>query len=173
MPDGTVMQDNTKCVGCKYCTAACPMGVPKYRESLGVANKCTLCSDRVALGRQPACVQTCPSGALAFGSRDEMVAAGKQRVQELTSEGFDKAVLYGETEMGGMHVLHVAKYGLEAHRLVKDPTQPDAVTLYEIIKPLAALGIAAVAGGLAVSFVTGIGYEKPELHTEPVPGEEE
>jgi formate dehydrogenase iron-sulfur subunit len=173
LPDGTVMQDNTKCVDCKYCTAACPFGVPKCRESLGVASKCTLCADRVAMGRQPACVQTCPVGALTFGPRDELVAVGKQRVQELTAEGFDKAVLYGEKEMGGMHVLHVAKYGLEAHRLVKDPAQPDAVTLFEIIKPLAGLGIAAVAGGLAVSFVTGIGYEKDELHAEGATKEEE
>lgn len=168
LPDGTVMLDKTKCVGCKYCMAACPFGTPKFRDSLGVADKCTLCFDRVAMGRKPACVQTCPAGAMTFGPRDEMVAAGKKRVQALKAQGFGKAELYGETEMGGMHVLHVVKFGLEAHGLVRNPTTADTVSLFEILKPLAGLGVAAVAGGLAVSFLTGIGYEKDELDTEDV-----
>lgn len=172
LSDGTVMQDSTKCVGCRYCTAACPMGIPKYRDALGVANKCTLCADRVAMGRKPACVQTCPAGALSFGARDEMVAAGKARVRELRAAGFTKAELYGEKEMGGMHVLHVAKYGLEAHKLVRDPSRPDKVTLFELIKPLAGIGVAAVVGGLALSYVTGMGFEKEELSARGAAGEE-
>lgn len=168
LEDGTVKLDSTKCDGCRYCTAACPFGIPKFRESYGVANKCTLCDDRVAMGREPACVQTCLAGALSYGPRGEMVTAGKERVQMLKAEGFDKAELYGETEMSGMHVLHVAKFGLEAHGLVRNPTTADTVSLFEILKPLAGLGVAAVAGGLAVSFLTGIGYERDELDTEDV-----
>ena len=116
LEDGTVKLDSGKCVGCKYCTAACPFEVPKYRENFGVSNKCTLCDDRVDQGREPACVQTCPAAALTFGPRDEQIAAGKARVGQLKTEGYDKAELYGETEMGGMHVLHVAKYGSRGTR---------------------------------------------------------
>ncbi|MBE0417939.1 MAG: 4Fe-4S binding protein [Coriobacteriia bacterium] len=166
LDDGTVKLDNTKCVGCKYCTAACPFEVPKYRENFNVSNKCTLCDDRVAQGREPACVKTCPAAALSFGPRDEVLAAGKARVEELRTAGYDKAELYGETEMGGMHSLFVAQYGLEAHGLVRDPKRPDAVALFSLIKPLAGLGVAAVVGGLGLSFLTGIGYDRDELTAE-------
>lgn len=161
--DGTVKLDSAKCVGCKYCTAACPFEVPKFRENFGVSNKCTLCDDRVAQGREPACVQTCPAAALSFGPRAEQIAAGKARVEELKAEGYDKAELYGETEMGGMHSLFVAKYGLETHGLVRDPKKLPITSLMSILKPVAGLGVAAVLGGLGLSFVTGMGYKRDEL----------
>jgi formate dehydrogenase iron-sulfur subunit len=159
LDNGTVKLDKTKCIGCKYCNAACPFEVPKYREFFGVSNKCTMCDDRVAQGRKPACVTTCPAHALFFGTRDEMLAAGKTRVAELKTEGFDKAELYGETEMGGMHVLSIAKYGLEAHGLIRDPKIPEGVQLFGLMKPIVLFGAAAVAGGLGISFLTGLGYK--------------
>jgi formate dehydrogenase iron-sulfur subunit len=166
LENGTVKLDSSKCTGCKYCTAACPFSVPKYRENFGVSNKCTLCDDRVAKGLQPACVKTCPAHAIFFGPRTEMLAAGKTRVAELKAEGFDRAELYGETQMGGMHSLFVAKYGFEAHGLIRDPKTPDIVTLMSIIKPLTGLGVAAIVGGLGISFLTGIGYTREGLTQE-------
>ncbi len=162
LEDGTVKLDKDKCIGCKYCNGACPFGVPKFRDEFGVSNKCTLCDDRTGMGREPACVQTCPAGALTYGPRDEMLTAGKARVEQLKTEGFTKAELYGETEMGGMHVLYVAKYGLEAHGLVRDAQTPDIVKFLDLVKPLAGLGVAAVVGGLGVSFLSGIGYTREE-----------
>ena len=167
LDDGTVKLDRTKCVGCKYCNAACPFQVPKYRSNFGVSNKCTMCDDRVAQGREPACVQTCPAGALSFGDRAEQLKAGTARVEQLKAEGFDKAELYGETEMGGMHVLHVAKYGLEAHGLVRDPKKSAMTDLMAIMKPVTGLGVAAVIGGLGLSFLTALGYNKAEAQPEP------
>jgi formate dehydrogenase beta subunit len=163
LDDGTVDLDSSKCLGCKYCTAACPFGVPKFRETVGVSNKCTLCNDRVAQGLEPACVKTCPAAALTYGPRDQMVATGKQRVEQLKSAGFERAELYGEDEMGGMHSLFVAKYGLEAHGLVRDPKTSDLVGLFQFIKPLTGLGVAAVVGGLGLSFLTGVGYSRKDL----------
>ena len=162
--DGTVKLDSSKCVGCKYCTAACPFSVPKYRANFGVSNKCTLCDDRVAKGLIPACVKTCPAQAIFYGPRTEMLTQGKARVAALKAEGFDRAELYGETQMGGMHSLFVAKYGFEAHGLIRDPKKPDIVTLMSIIKPLTGLGVAAIVGGLGVSFLTGIGYTREGLN---------
>jgi formate dehydrogenase beta subunit len=172
LADGTVKLDSSKCVGCKYCTAACPFGVPKYRENFGVSNKCTLCDDRVAKGLRPACVSTCPAAAISYGPREEMLAAGKARVAELTAAGFSKAELYGVTQMGGMHSLFVAKYGFEAHGLVRDPKRPDIVTFMSIIKPLTGLGLAAVVGGLGISFLSSIGYKRDELTGETAPADD-
>jgi formate dehydrogenase iron-sulfur subunit len=163
LENGTVKLDNTKCVGCKYCTAACPFEVPKFRPNFDVSNKCTMCDDRVAEGRKPACVKTCPAAALSFGPREEQVAAGKARVEVLKAEGYDKAELYGETEMGGMHSLFVAKYGYEAHGLLRDPKKPDVTSLMAILKPLTGVGVAAVFGGLGLSFLMSRGYEREDL----------
>lgn len=163
LDDGTVKLDKDKCIGCKYCNAACPFGVPKFRENFGVSNKCTLCDDRVAQGREPACVQTCPASALSFGSRADMLAKGKERIAELKGAGFDKAELYGEDEMGGMHVLHVAKYGLEAHGYKRDPKAPAPIVLWDLLKPITGLAAGAVVLGLGASFMTGIGYKRDEM----------
>lgn len=163
LEDGVVKLDKDKCIGCKYCNGACPFGVPKFRENFGVSNKCTMCDDRTAQGRRPACVTTCPAQALDYGPRDEMIAAGKARVEKLKAEGYDKAELYGESEMGGMHSLFVAKYGFEAHGLVRDPKAPTATVLWDLLKPLTGLGVAGVAAALGVSFLTGIGYKRDQM----------
>ena len=168
LENGTVKLDSTKCTGCKYCTAACPFGIPKYREHFNVSNKCTMCDDRVAKGREPACVKTCPAAAITYGQRDNLLVAGKARVAQLKTEGYDKAELYGETQMGGMHSLTVAKYGFEAHGLIRDPKKSDMTSLLALAKPLAGLGVAAVVAGLGVSFLTGRGYQRDELTVQSV-----
>ena len=169
LENGTVKLDSSKCVGCKYCTVACPFDVPKYRENFGVTNKCTMCDDRIEQGREPACVQTCPAGAMTFGSRDEMVSAGEARVAELKEAGFDKAELYGVTEMGGMHSLFVAKYGYEAHGLIRDPKPSDVSALMSLLKPLTGLGVAAMIGGLGVSFLASTGYTREGMNDKSKP----
>ena len=173
LDNGTVKLDKTKCIGCKYCTAACPFQVPKYRPNFGVSNKCTLCDDRVAQGRQPACVKTCPAHALFFGARDEMLAAGKARVAVLKTEGFDKAELYGETEMGGLHVLSIAKFGLEAHGLIRNPKIPEAVSVFGVMKPIVGFGALGLAGVLGISFLTGLGYKVSDQDELAEPKKEE
>ena len=70
---------------------------------------------------KPACVSTCQPGALHFGPRDEMIKLGKERVEFMKSRGYDKAELYGEKEMGGLHILQVCKFGREAADLPADP----------------------------------------------------
>ena len=166
LENGTVKVDFDLCIGCKYCTAACPFSVPKYREHQGYMNKCTLCDDRQAQGREPACVQTCPAEALFFGDRAEMIAKGEARVEELKAMGYDKAELYGVTEMGGMHSLMLAKYGFEAHGLIRNPKRSAGTDALGWLKPVVGVGAAAVVGGLGLSFVMNSGYKRDELTLE-------
>jgi len=63
---GAIMIDDTKCIGCRYCTWACPYDAPKFDDAKGVVSKCTFCNDRIKQGSQPACVELCPTGALTF-----------------------------------------------------------------------------------------------------------
>jgi anaerobic dimethyl sulfoxide reductase subunit B (iron-sulfur subunit) len=67
LEDGIVTVDQEKCVGCHACLMACPFGAPQYGAN-GKMQKCDLCVDRVTQGKEPACVSTCPAGALSFGT---------------------------------------------------------------------------------------------------------
>lgn len=166
LENGTVHLNVDKCIGCKYCNAACPFEVPKYKERTNYSDKCTLCADRVNQGRTPSCVSTCPGGALEFGERDEMLKLGHERIDYLKNKGFDKAELYGENEMGGLHVLQVAKYGLEQHQLPRDPQTSFFVEAIKYAKPVTAAAVGAVAVGLGASYLAARGYKRDEQTLE-------
>ena len=68
---GVVLVDEEKCIGCKYCMAACPYGVRIQIEKTGVIEKCRFCWDGEKPGNPPACVGTCISGARIFGDLDD------------------------------------------------------------------------------------------------------
>jgi anaerobic dimethyl sulfoxide reductase subunit B (iron-sulfur subunit) len=67
--DGVVLVNDKKCIGCHYCFFACPFGVPQYDDTM---KKCDMCQDRLAEGKKPMCVATCPNGALHFGTMEEL-----------------------------------------------------------------------------------------------------
>lgn len=70
--DGIVIHDYDKCIGCRLCTWSCPYGAPQYREKEGKAGKCDACSDLIAKGENPACVDACVMRSLSFGNIDEL-----------------------------------------------------------------------------------------------------
>ena len=69
--NGIVVVDGDKCSGCEACAEACPFGVPQFGQD-GIMQKCDMCVDRLAQGKQPPCVETCPSEALHFGTLEEL-----------------------------------------------------------------------------------------------------
>ncbi|HEX9016147.1 MAG TPA: DMSO/selenate family reductase complex B subunit [Chloroflexota bacterium] len=72
--NGVVSIDSTKCIGCRYCEWACPYGAPQYDERVGRMTKCDFCSDLLAKGENPVCVDTCGMRAIKFGELEELRA---------------------------------------------------------------------------------------------------
>ena len=112
LPSGPVVYDASKCMGCRYCMLACPFDIPKY-EYGSVAprvRKCTFCAERQARGQKPACAEVCPSGALTFGKRGELLEVAKSRIY--TSGDRYLHHVYGEHEAGGTSWLYVTDVDL-------------------------------------------------------------
>ncbi len=81
--NGIVDFQQENCIGCGYCIAGCPFNVPRLNKEDNRVYKCTLCVDRVSVGQEPACVKTCPTGAIHFGTKKEMLEVAEERVAKL------------------------------------------------------------------------------------------
>ena len=160
---GFVGYDRDKCIGCGYCSQHCPFHVPRLDTNVitgvGKMDKCTLCTtpglDRLSAGELPACVKTCPTDALIFGDREELLSKGRELVDNLRaghSKAYPNAALYGENELGGLHVLYVLQDSPEAYGLPEDPQFPIAATINkDIIGLIARIVWPVVAAGLALN----------------------
>lgn len=111
--NGPVIYDETICIGCRYCMAACPFDVPKYEweKVFPRVQKCDMCTERIVEGKKPACVETCKIGALQFGKRSDLLAEAHQRIENDQQNYVNK--VYGEYEVGGTSVLILSKVSHE------------------------------------------------------------
>jgi formate dehydrogenase iron-sulfur subunit len=147
--NGIVDFHEENCIGCGYCVTGCPFNVPRISKKDSKAYKCTLCSDRVSVGLEPACIKTCPTGALVFGSKEDMIDHAEERIADLNERGYQKAGLYDPPGVGGTHVMYVLQHAdrPELYGLPKDPKISPWVSLWKgAAKPLAliVLGVAAL-----------------------------
>ena len=126
---GPVTYDKHKCMGCRYCMAACPFSVPKYEWDKAVpgVRKCIMCSPRVAAGKPTACAEICPTGATKFGDRDELLKEARKRIED--NPGTYLPHIYGETEVGGTSVLLLSSLDFHTFGYRNDLTER-ALPLY-------------------------------------------
>jgi formate dehydrogenase iron-sulfur subunit len=164
--NGIVDFHEEHCIGCGYCITGCPFNIPRISKKDSKAYKCTLCSDRVSVGVEPACVKTCPTGALVFGSKEDMIQHAEERIVDLKSRGYNNAGLYDPPGVGGTHVIYVLQHADQPqiyNGLPKDPHISLWVELWKgILKPFMSLGLGLVALTGFFHYVTVGPKETPE-----------
>jgi Fe-S-cluster-containing dehydrogenase component len=140
---GIVKYSVDACIGCRYCVAACPFGVPRftYDTPFPKISKCQLCQHRLGDGRFAACAEVCPTGATLYGPVADLQAeiARRRALAPGTRTVFPRGRIdgndryegvvgkyvehtYGSTEIGGTQVLHLSGVPFE---LLDKPALPD------------------------------------------------
>jgi len=84
--DGIVLVDENKCIGCKYCMAACPYEAREVNVTTGVVDKCRFCYEDGKPGDPPACVKTCIAGARVFGDLDDAESDVSKAIQKYNAQ---------------------------------------------------------------------------------------
>jgi formate dehydrogenase iron-sulfur subunit len=115
----TVFIQEDVCNGCRNCIAACPYDVIAIDEDENVAQKCTLCYDRLQGGLEPACAKACPTDSIQFGPLDELRETAKKREAQLHAQGLKEANLYGHDDAvyGGLNAFFLLMDKPEAYKL--------------------------------------------------------
>jgi formate dehydrogenase iron-sulfur subunit len=168
--NGIVDFNSEHCIGCGYCVAGCPFNIPRISKKDNKAYKCTLCSDRVYHGLEPACVKSCPTGAIQFGTKEQMLDYGAHRVEKLNERGYENAGIYDPAGVGGTHVVYVLQHADKPEiysGLPKDPHISPTVELWKgVTKPImsAVLGVSVLAGFF--HYMTKGPKEEPEADPE-------
>jgi len=150
-PEGPVLYDPEVCVGCRYCVFACPYNALAYEYDDPLEPRvvrCTMCYPRIKEGKNPACADACPTGAIRYGRREDLIEVARERMRK--NPGRYIQHIFGEHEYGGTSWLTLAgvefsKLGLP-EGLSREPL-PNLTTGFLSLAPLAAAIFPALLGG--------------------------
>jgi formate dehydrogenase iron-sulfur subunit len=154
--DTVVIQSDT-CNGCRACIAACPFGVIGINDVSNVAQKCTLCYDRLQAGMEPACSQACPTDSIRFGTIRELKEMAQARVQQLHQLGETRARLYGADDkfLGGLNSFYLLVDEPEVYGLPSSPKVPT--------RNLIPASLFSTAGALVLGLLGMVGLRKRRM----------
>jgi formate dehydrogenase iron-sulfur subunit len=153
---GPILYNADRCIGCRYCIMACPFDIPKFEWNSGlspVVGKCQFCTrKRLAEGRVPACVESCPTGALKFGRRETLLFEAHSRIKSRPERYINH--VYGEKEAGGTAWLYVSDVSFENLGFKSDlVTAPMPTLTWDVLSkiPIVAAAMAGIFGTLTWS----------------------
>jgi formate dehydrogenase beta subunit len=174
--NGIVDFNQENCIGCQFCVSGCPFNIPKFNDSTKKVYKCTLCSDRVGSGLEPACIKACPTGCLHFGTKDEMKALAETRAAQLRNDSmfpWPNAGVYDPQSIGGTHVMYVLHDITNPELYGGLPADPQIPLSYTVWKYLAKpIGLAIALLSLLAVFFHYI-FTGPKLPQPEAPAREE
>jgi formate dehydrogenase beta subunit len=148
---GTVGINHSRCIGCKECIAACPFDIPRYDKATDKVYKCDLCVGRIRGNRLPACVQSCPTGALTIGAKETMIKKAYTRAKAVGGD----ANVYGDKFVGGTHVIYVLSEKPEVYDVlpVKPHVPLSVIAWKDLLKPLSLLAAGGVIGASFLHYI--------------------
>jgi formate dehydrogenase iron-sulfur subunit len=152
-PEGPVIYDPEKCIGCRYCMLACPFHIPRYEwdEAVPYMRKCAMCFQRQKEGRVPACVEACPNDALRFGEREALLREAREIIRSGGGKYIDR--IWGEHEFGGTSVLYISDVDLAAAGW----PGPETASIPSLTEPLIAktpfIGLGVMTSLLGIHWV--------------------
>ena len=132
--DGPVLYDASRCIGCGYCMTSCPFNIPRFDYGKREIVKCHFCFDRLDRGLKPACVSSCPTGALDFGLRSEIV----KRAQA------DGRHIYGIFEVGGTSVIYVSSVPFKELGFPEPGYEPPSRFNLNLLTQVLGIGVAGL-----------------------------
>jgi formate dehydrogenase beta subunit len=149
--EGPVTWDGDKCMGCRFCMVSCPFDIPKfeYHEWNPKIQKCNLCFERLQEGKKPACVEACPTDALMFGTKRELMEVARHRIYNHPDKYVRK--IYGEHEVGGTGWLYLSAVPFEQIGFRTDlgtTPYPQYTKEFLFSVPLVLFGVPALLLGL-------------------------
>jgi formate dehydrogenase iron-sulfur subunit len=142
--EGAVAINKDKCIGCRLCSAACPFNIPRYDDK-GKISKCHLCFDRIGNTMAPACAKTCPTEAIKYGPREELMAFAKKK-------GYEK--VYGQADLGGLGALYAFRDAPKVYGMNEKPEIPESVVFWHnVLKPLSYIGLGGVVAASLLHYI--------------------
>ncbi|MCR0984835.1 formate dehydrogenase subunit beta [Roseomonas populi] len=164
--NGIVDFIHENCIGCGYCVKGCPFNIPRISKADHRSYKCTLCSDRVAVGQGPACAKACPTQAIVFGTKEDMKRHAEGRIADLKSRGYANAGLYDPPGVGGTHVMYVLHHNDKPNIYAGLPENPRISPIVQTWKGVTKyVGLAAMGFLAAGSLIHGV-FARPNRVTE-------
>lgn len=151
-PEGPVLYDPDVCLGCRYCVMACPYNALSYEYDSAFDPKvmrCTMCYPRIKEGKHPGCSDACPTGAIVYGKREELIEVAKERIRKSPERYVDH--VFGEHEFGGTSWLVLAGVpfkSLGLHEGATHESLPAIGTSYLSVVPL----VVTIYPGLLMAF---------------------
>ena len=152
--EGPVVYRAVRCLGCRYCEVGCPFGIPRFEWDKSVTatiNKCWMCYNRLQDGEIPACAEACPSGAIHFGKRSQLLAYAHGLIDNSPERYLDH--VYGEHEVGGTSMLYLSDVPFEALGFpanLPDYAPPEQTEKIMSVLPYVLGGMATLMTGTAL-----------------------